>query len=329
MKSFGSYIIPFVDHLKGRGYRDETIKPYLTSLHLFENRLHSKKKYSPVDVTEADLSDFLHYLKNTPFRCGKLLSIPSINIRIRHVRQFLSWLYRQGVTVQDAGQSLSYTVKTPKKEKRIFTQSQMNAFLGVIHDILYRTIFELMYACGIRLAEVTALNIHDVDLAGRTLAIREGKGSKDRIVPFHTTAGKLLQEYITKRNILKQADKCEALFLSRYGRLSTSAIRKAFDEYKQKADILTDGLTPHSIRHSCATHLLENGADIRYVQELLGHESIETTARYTHIATEYLRKAYKEFHPRDNCFYCEVDDAYRKEIHALVSYIRKYSRNTK
>jgi site-specific recombinase XerD len=241
---------------------------------------------------------------------------------------FLSWLYRQGVTVLDAGQSLSYTVKTPKKEKRIFTQSQMNAFLGVIQDILYRTIFELMYACGIRLAEVTALNIHDVDLAERTLAIREGKGSKDRIVPFHITAGKLLQEYITKRNSMKQADTCEALFLSHYGRLTTTPIRKAFDEYKEQAGILTDGLTPHSIRHSCATHLLENGADIRYVQELLGHESIETTAQYTHIATEFLRKAYKEFHPRENSLYCEVDDAYLKEIHALVSYIQKYSRNT-
>jgi site-specific recombinase XerD len=326
MKGFGFYRLSFAEHLKGRGYKDNTIQPFLKSLGLFADHCNNKRVQ---EIQEADLVSFVEHLKTTPFRNRKYLSTASIAIRVRHIKHFLAWLYRNGEILADIGQRLTYTEKQITKQKTIFTIDEINSFLHVITDVLYKSIFELMYASGIRVAEVIALNLTDIDLATRILAVREGKGGKDRYVPFHVPAANSLKRYMEARKSMKLAEKSDALFISEYGRLRYSAVQRIFSFSVQKAGIITRDLTLHSIRHSCATHLLENGADIRYVQELLGHESIETTARYTHIATEYLRKAYKEFHPRENGFYCEVDDAYRKEIHALVSYIRKYSRNTK
>jgi site-specific recombinase XerD len=324
VKGFGFYRLSFAEHLKGRGYKDKTIQPFLKSLSLFADHCKDKKVQ---ELEESDLFSFVEHLKTTPFRNRKYLSTASIAIRVRHIKHFLAWLYRNGEILADIGQRLTYTEKQITKQKTIFTIDEINSFLHVITDVLYKSIFELMYASGIRVAEVIALNLTDIDLATRILAVREGKGGKDRYVPFHERAATLLKRYMQKRTTVEQADKAEALFLTQYGRITYTTIKNAFVEYIQKAQIQTRGLTLHSIRHSCATHLLENGADIRYVQELLGHESIETTAQYTHIATEYLRKTYRQFHPRENELYCEVDEKYKKEVDTLIEYIQKFSRS--
>jgi site-specific recombinase XerD len=185
VKGFGFYRLSFADHLKGRGYKDNTIQPFLKSLGLFADHCKDKRVQ---EIQEADLVSFVEHLKTTPFRNGKYLSTASIAIRVRHIKHFLAWLYRNGEILADIGQRLTYTEKQITKQKTIFTIDEINSFLHVITDVLYKSIFELMYASGIRVAEVIALNLTDIDLATRILAVREGKGGKDRYVPFHVPA---------------------------------------------------------------------------------------------------------------------------------------------
>lgn len=166
-----------------------------------------------------------------------------------------------------------------------------------------RAIFELMYVTGIRIGEVQNLNIDDIDFSLKEITIREGKGDKDRIVPLGSVAEDYINLWIKRgRKGVKASQR--ALFInSLEGRLKVGRIRAIFDKYLQLNNLENKGFTPHSIRHSCAIHLLQNGADIRYVQELLGHESIETTAGYTKSMIKSLKKLHKTYHPRENELY--------------------------
>ena len=187
--------------------------------------------------------------------------------------------------------------------------------------LLKRAIFELIYSSGLRVSEAVNLNMSDIDFAGRILTVREGKGGRDRTVPFSEVAALFLKRYIGKgRKEFVSAIRGlpeEPLFLSEYGRLSSVTVRKYFKEILEKTNIKRKRLTVHSIRHSCATHLLEAGADVRYVQELLGHESIETTVKYTHLMMENLKRAYRSAHPRENEYYEEIDEEYLQNIENL------------
>jgi site-specific recombinase XerD len=166
-----------------------------------------------------------------------------------------------------------------------------------------------MYLTGLRLGEVVRLEVADVDFSLGQLFIRSGKGRKDRVVPLGHLAAQYLAQWVhtgRKGFIRNEAEK--ALFLNRGGRKLPSAnLRHWFAKYLKAAGITREGLTPHSIRHSCATHLLETGADIRYVAELLGHQSLQTTSDYTRGVAEGLKKMHRMYHPRENELYPEGD----------------------
>ena len=149
------------------------------------------------------------------------------------------------------------------------------------------------------------LDLEDIDIAEREVLVRQGKNRKDRIVPLGTEAARFLEPWIKKgRFWFLVATSPPALFLGRGGgRMSEATARGRFSRYLAAVGLEERGFTVHSIRHSCATHLLENGADIRYVQELLGHESIETTADYTRQVVTGLKALHRRFHPRENELY--------------------------
>jgi len=168
-----------------------------------------------------------------------------------------------------------------------------------------RTMFEVLYGTGIRIGELEKLNISDIDFNEKVIFIRQGKGGKDRIVPCTDTALEFLKEYITKvRPALSYFNsRQKVLFLSRSGkRFTAGAFRKMLAKYLKKSQI-KKRISPHSFRHSFATHLLAGGANIRYVQEILGHEELSTTAIYTRVAVVNLKKEIKHFHPRENELY--------------------------
>jgi site-specific recombinase XerC len=176
-----------------------------------------------------------------------------------------------------------------------------------------------MYSSGLRAGDITNLNVDDVDFEGRMVLLREGKFSKDRIVPISRVAAVFLKRYLTGRR-----RKTHILFTSFRGRrTSVAAINKRCKKWMRESGVYRKGLCTHCIRHSTAVHLLSHGADLRYVQELLGHESIETTVTYTHDLHENIRRVYKSFHPRENSYFREVDEVYLERLQRFKAVLSK------
>lgn len=201
------------------------------------------------------------------------------------------------------------TVKTPKQEKKLprfleysqvqklLTAPPANNWLGA-RD---RAMFECLYSTGMRVSELVALNLDDVDFLGEVLHVR-GKGKKERICPIGSRALQAIQQYLEyrSRRIESNADfDAKVLFANKHGkRLSTRSVRRKMDKYLIEAG-LDPAISPHTLRHSFATHMLNNGADLRSVQELLGHQSLSTTQIYTHITTSRMQEQYQQAHPRE------------------------------
>jgi integrase/recombinase XerD len=157
---------------------------------------------------------------------------------------------------------------------------------------------QLLYASGMRVSELVSLNVEDVNTVDGDVRCL-GKGKKERLIPIHKKAVQIVEEYLGEpRSHLLRRDEERALFLNRRGeRLTRQGFWQILKEYARAAG-LQDNVTPHTLRHSFATHMLSNGADLRSVQELLGHANISTTQVYTHLTTEHVRRAYEKSHPR-------------------------------
>jgi integrase/recombinase XerC len=200
-------------------------------------------------------------------------------------------------------------VRTPKQEKklpkfleyeevkRLLETPPVDNWLGA-RD---RAILETLYSTGIRVSELVALNMDDIDFLGEVVHIR-GKGKKERIAPIGSSALQVIQHYMEFRNKRAQSNSnfdSRVLFVNKHGRrLSTRSVRRKMDKYLKMAG-LDPSISPHTLRHSFATHMLNNGADLRSVQELLGHQSLSTTQVYTHLTTKKLKEVYQNAHPRE------------------------------
>jgi integrase/recombinase XerC len=201
-------------------------------------------------------------------------------------------------------------VRTPKQDKklprfleyeevkRLLETPPMNTWLGA-RD---RAIMETLYSTGIRVSELVALNMEDIDFLGEVIHVR-GKGKKERIAPIGASALQTIQHYMEFRNKRAQNNNnfdSKVLFVNKHGRrLSTRSVRRKMDKYLKMAG-LDPAISPHTLRHSFATHMLNNGADLRSVQELLGHQSLSTTQVYTHLTTTRLKEVYENAHPRND-----------------------------
>jgi tyrosine recombinase XerC len=197
-------------------------------------------------------------------------------------------------------------VSTPKQDKNVpsfLSEDEASAFLDIpaaanplrLRD---RAMLELMYATGVRVSELVGMNLDDIHTGERLIRVR-GKGKKERLVPFGKKAEEVLREYIQKRYRINKGkiDK-DALFLNHRGqRLTVRSVQRKVNFYLQRT-ALKRKISPHSLRHSFASHLLSRGADLRVIQELLGHESLSTTQKYTHLDLKQLLEVYKKSHPR-------------------------------
>jgi integrase/recombinase XerC len=199
------------------------------------------------------------------------------------------------------------TIRTPKQEKRLpkfLEVEQIQKLLNTPDDSTLlgardRAMLETLYSTGVRVSELVALNLTDVDMVGESLRIR-GKGRKERVAPIGPTALTAIRKYMEMRagDPRSTTFNPEPLFVNKHGqRLSTRSVRRKLDKYLIMCG-LDPSISPHTLRHTFATHMLNNGADLRSVQELLGHQSISTTQVYTHVTTSRLKKDYDESHPR-------------------------------
>jgi len=197
-------------------------------------------------------------------------------------------------------------IATPKQEKHVpsfLSEQEMADFLDLPHsdrvlDLRDRATLELLYATGLRVSELSSIDIDDVNFEERLIRAK-GKGKKERLIPFGRIAEKCLISYLRKRiSLIKNNRHEEAVFLNYRGeRLTPRSIERIVDKYIQQSAIQRK-ISPHSLRHSFASHLLSRGADLRVIQELLGHKSLSTTQKYTHLDLKHLLEVYKKSHPR-------------------------------
>ena len=226
--------------------------------------------------------------------------------RSASARGFTAWLERTGVTQTDSGARLR-SPKPGRSLPRVINRAQMDELLSSLNHraagadpaaLRDRAVVELLYASALRVSELVGLDVSDVDLDRLTVRVL-GKGAKERVVPFGVPAQSAIVDYLTQgRPALQPAAGLHALFISsQHTRLGTRSV------YRLVAGILTDipgngPAGPHALRHTAATHLLDGGADLRAVQEMLGHASLGTTQIYTHVSAERLKESYKLSHPR-------------------------------
>jgi len=286
----------FVDFITvERGLSRRTVAAY--SLDISKYLLYLAEQAGvtePNDVVAEDVVDYLLYLKD------RGLSSRSIARHLSSIRLFHRYLLSEKVVEQDPTADFDSpgtwrrlpTVLSPSEVERLLAVPRPDSFRGV-RDA---AILEVMYSAGLRVSEVTSITVDRVNLKDGHVRCR-GKGDKERIVPIGSAATAKLLRYLEARARAKGAA-CDVLFLTRLGRgFTRRGLWKLVKEFARSAGI-EKNITPHTLRHSFATHLLEGGADLRAVQEMLGHADISTTQIYTHVGQDRLKQIHAEYHPR-------------------------------
>lgn len=299
MYSSEKLINEFVNYLiHERNYSDLTKEAYADDIKHFMDFL---KETGDSDLLKIDLADariYLSRLSNEGF------SRASISRKISSLRAFYHYLQSHAF-IEDNPFSYLHIKKSGLQLPNFFYDEEMDILFKAAvgnEPLDYRNValLEVLFGTGIRVSECTELKLEHVDLSSGVLLAR-GKGDRERYVPFGEYAKIAIEEYLEKtRTVLmtKYKKDHEYLFVSQYGDpLSVSGVQYVLDNLIKKTS-LTSSMHPHKLRHSFATHLLNNGADMRTVQELLGHKSLSSTQIYTHVTKEHLLKDYKQFHPR-------------------------------
>jgi len=288
----------FLNYLRvEKGLAEGSLSGYARDLREFAGYAAEHGCASPAELTAGLVQSYAAHL-------GSLGLAPrTIHRRLSPVRTLCRYLVGEGYVTSDPSEEM-VRPKLPRRLPKALTVEDVQAIIEYsppdpVQAVRDRAIIELMYGSGLRVAETAGLDVSDVDLDERTVRCR-GKGSKDRIVPFGGPAAQALEMYLgsVRGRLARGGD--PALFLTRLGRrFSTSGLWRLIKERARAAGV-SKPVSPHSLRHSFATHLLEGGADLRVVQELLGHASIATTEVYTHVTSDHLREVYSASHPRAN-----------------------------
>jgi len=282
----------FLDYLSlQKNCSSNTLRGYRRDIFQFINFLKKKKINSFKSISYQDLLSYLGYLRNYGY------SETTIGRKVASLKSFFKFLSARKIIKSNPVALLS----SPKKPDRLpdfLTLEEVEKILNIPSEknwqsLRDKAILELLYSTGIRVGELTSLKIGDIDFFQELIKVK-GKGKKERIVPIGRYALKALIEYIERRPNKKEKN----VFLNKYGKpLSERSVERIIDKFSKKAGI-GKKITPHTFRHTFATHMLDRGADLRTVQELLGHERITTTQIYTHLTVEKLKEFYNKTHPR-------------------------------
>jgi integrase/recombinase XerC len=282
----------FIKHLSDeRNYSEHTVKAYRGDLENFRNfLLKEEKKVEDADVATINAYVSTLYGKNSP---------ASVERKISAVRSFFSYLVRKDIVAQNPAK----LVRTPKKEKHLPVFLSVDEVFNLVNvkdpeqsplRLRDRAILELLYSSGLRVSELAGTTLADLSMGEAIIRVR-GKGNKERIVPVGSKALSALGDYLDIREKLKPAS--DRIFLnSRGGGITTRSLARIIKKYGLVSGI-SKNVSPHVLRHSFATHLLAGGADLRAIQEMLGHASLSTTQRYTHLSVERIMEVYDKTHP--------------------------------
>ena len=293
----------FLDYLSvERGSSTNTISSYRTDLSQFA--VYFSKDVDEIttvtldEITPTIIAEFAVNLRNNG------LKPKSTSRKIAAIRSFFAYLHNEGLIAKDPsqevplpklGKSLPNVLTIEQVRNLVTTPLKISTSHSAFRD---EAMLQLSYASGLRVTELVSLNLENIDITSQRVRCR-GKGQKERIVPFHGQASERIQQYLDNaRPAFDKNGSAEALFLNQKGgqitRQSFWAILKKYAE----TNGLSNTITPHTLRHSFATHLLQGGAPLRHVQALLGHASISTPQIYTHLTRDFLREEYETAHPR-------------------------------
>jgi len=288
----------FLEYLSsGRVASDQTIRAYRSDLEHFEQFLEQEEVPSIQEVTAQTMHSYFSLLKDEEYEESTLIR------KLASIRSFFDMFVD---TYEELDENPTRKMSYPTVTERLpdyLTEEEMQDLLeapdpSTLTGQRNQVIIEMVYSTGIRASELHNLNIEDVDQVGRTVRV-QGKGNKERIVPIGGKAIDVMQEYLRswKQEGRMLSGTSGPLICNKFGkRLSTRGIRRAVSSEAEKAG-LSDDVSPHTLRHTFATHMLQNGADLRTLQEMLGHENLQTTEVYTHIADERLKETYDQSNP--------------------------------
>ncbi len=291
----GKAVDQFLRSLRERNASPHTIKAYSGDLESFANYAGSR---TWKEIDHLTIRGFLSHLYE------KGLSKTSVARSLAAVRSLYRWLAQEGVVEQNPAKLVS-TPKLPKKLPRVPTIEEMNMVLdGEMPEVASfperdRLLLELLYGCGIRNSELVGINVDDIRLSAEAILIR-GKGKKERYVPFGDSVKTALTTYLPSRQQVVAAhtqNNAALLINHRGGRLTTRSVGRIIKKIAVAKGLPPD-VHPHTLRHAFGTHLLEEGADLRAIQEMLGHERLSTTQRYTQLSMKHVLDVYDRTHPR-------------------------------
>jgi integrase/recombinase XerC len=295
MPELSEQIADFTAELERRGLSSHSIRAYAADLQQFLDFVAQGSPVDPASIVLLTLREWLSGLY------AEQLATVSIRRKLAAVRGLFAYMRREGVVKTNVAR-LVRTPKAPKKLPEVMTPEQTNTLLDGVavgklerpHPVRDVAIFELLYGCGLRVSELSGINLDDLDRAEKWLRVR-GKGKKERQVPMPGKAANSVERYLSERPVARDQ---RALFLNhRGGRLTERGIRGIVKLY---ATFISNdpSVHPHSFRHAYATHLLAAGADLRAIQELLGHARLSTTQKYTQVSLTDLMAVYDKAHPK-------------------------------
>lgn len=286
----------FLEYLdKELNYSKVTIKNYEQELKKFCDFLNVHK-LNYLKLTKEEIMNYLKYLDSFDYKNV------SISRNLSSIRSFYTYL----VEIKLIENNIFKRIKNPKVEKKLpnyLSEDEIYIIMSELkentkEEIRNKCLFELFYSTGLRVSEASNLKLQDIDIKNGTILVF-GKGSKERIVYFGETLKRLLMKYLCVREEFLTGNN-EYLFLNSKGtQLTRQSMEAIINKIMQKS-IINHKISPHTLRHSFATHLLDNGADLKSVQELLGHENLDTTEIYTHVSNEQLKNEYRKYHPNRN-----------------------------
>ncbi len=279
----------FLIHLMAeKNVSPHTLKAYTQDLNEFDAFVDKK----PKNIDNLDIRTFLASLYH------RNLKKSSISRKLASIRSFFKYLHREGYVKSNPAKLVS-SPKVPKTLPKFLTIDEVFSLVETPKGETFKptrdkAIIEILYSSGLRVSELTSLDISDLDIKETILRVK-GKGRKERIVPIGTKAMEAIKNYLPERISLRK--KSPGLILNnRGGRLTQRSVRRILLQYSRMINLAGD-LSPHTLRHTFATHLLHEGADLRSIQELLGHSSLSTTQKYTHLDIRQLTEVYDKAHP--------------------------------
>jgi integrase/recombinase XerD len=294
-------IVEFKHHLKAKGYAAATIASYTKGISQFSHYLQLRDINDLRQVTDQVVQDYRLTVM------AQAIAMESKALKIRPVKRLFEYLVQSHKLLINPTEGLVETCRINRKVGTVLTLEEIGKLLdqpnlSLRTGIRDRAILEVFYSTGIRLDELLSLEVYHIDLADKVIFIRKAKGRRQRVVPLGKTAAAYLKEYLEKIRpyYARKSPKERRLFINHFGYVITAGSIRQMMRTCRLAVGIAKPVSPHTLRRTCATHMLQSGADIRYVQKLLGHKELKTTQQYTKVAAVDIKKTHTGTHPGVN-----------------------------